>query len=309
MKTTLVKYLLPVLVLGSAQLMANEMKLQSTPVRGNIHLIQGAGGNVAASIGDDGILVVDSFVKGVTDKLTLQLAKLAPDAKLKFLLNTHWHGDHTGGNAQLSAQVPVIAHDNVRERLMNAQKNYFGASPASPKEAWPVLTFNDAMTVHFNGETIQVKHYPGGHTDGDSMVYFVNANVLHMGDDYFQGMYPFVDLTTGGSVVGLAKNIGKVLQQMPEDVVIIPGHGKLSNLKELKAYHQMLKTSIEIVKKGIAEGKSLAQIQHNGLGESLSAFGKGFIPEKSWIEFTYQSIKAEHGHKTVHKHNGSSHHH
>lgn len=309
MKSTISKVVLPILALSAMAVNANQMKLSSAQVRGNVYMIQGAGGNVAASIGNDGIVVVDSFVKGVTTKLIEQLTTLQPKGELKYLLNTHWHGDHTGGNAVLSKQVPVIAHDNVRPRLMVDQKNYFGAKPAAPKEAWPVLTFNDAMTVHFNGETIKLQHYPNGHTDGDSVIYFAKANVLHMGDNYFQGMFPFVDLTTGGSVVGLAQNIGKIIQSMPKDVLIIPGHGKLSNINELKAYHQMLKTSINVVEQGIKQGLTFEQIQQKGLGESVSEYAKGFIPEKDWIAFTYDSIKAQMGLKTAHSHGGRAHHH
>lgn len=290
---------------------AQEVTLKATKLRGNVYMIEGvggfAGGNVAASIGEDGILVVDSLVNGRTEQLTASLTKLAPKGKLKYLLNTHWHGDHSGGNAKLSAQVPVVAHDNVRKRLMHDQKNYFGASPAAPKEAWPVLTFSDSMTFHFNNETVELNHYPNGHTDGDSVIYFKDANVLHLGDDYFKGMYPFVDLTTGGSVLGLAKNIGKIIETMPEDVMIIPGHGALSTLAELKEYHKMLKASIKIVKKAIKDGKSLEQIQQQGLGKALAPFSKGFIPEKDWIGFTYNSIK---GKKVKHAHGaGGKHHH
>lgn len=288
-----------------------EVTLKTTKVRDNIYMIEGvngfAGGNVAASVGTDGILVVDSLLNGKTEQLMESLAKLS-DTKTppRYLLNTHWHGDHTGGNAALSGETPVIAHDNVRKRMMKDQKNYFGASPASPQAAWPVLTFNDQMTLYFNDEVVKLKHYPTGHTDGDSMIYFVKANVLHMGDEYFKGIYPFVDLTTGGSVVGLARNIAKVLNEMPKDVLIIPGHGTLSNLTELKAYHQMLETSIKVVKQGIKQGLSLADIQKKGLGEALASWGKGFIPEKDWISFTHGSITQQfshsHGSSKTHHH-------
>lgn len=313
MKKQFVRYFLPLIALGSFAVMAeDETTLTTMHVRGNVHMIKGGGGNVAASVGADGIVIVDSFLDGVTPKLTKALNELKPQGELKYLLNTHWHGDHTGGNKHLSHQVPVIAHDNVRTRMMSPQENFFGATEASEKSAWPVLTFNDQMTVHFNDETIALKHYPSGHTDGDAMVYFTKANVLHMGDEYFNGMYPFVDLTTGGSVLGLAKNIGKVIKQMPQDVLIIPGHGALSNLEELKAYHKMLKTSIKRVKKGMAEGLSLEQLQAAGLGEALSAYGKGFIPEKVWISFVYDSIRAAKGDKSARAHshdNGDLHRH
>lgn len=305
----------------SSTLLGDEVSLKTTQVSDNIYMISGvngfAGGNVAVSIGIDGILVIDSLVNGRTGQLEASLADIVKgrkgkgrkhsNDKMRYLLNTHWHGDHTGGNAKLSKKVPIIAHDNVRKYLQHDQHNYFGPSPAAPKEAWPVMTFNDQMTLYFNQDTIVLQHYPSGHTDGDAMIYFADAKVLHMGDHYFKGIFPFVDLTTGGNVVGMAKNIEKAIAKMPADVVIIPGHGDIANLTDLKGYSAMLNTSIERVSQEIADGLSLAQIQQKGLGKDMARWGKGFIPEKDWIEFTYLSIKRQgqqHSHKM-----GVTHHH
>ena len=288
-----------------------EVTLKTTKVRNNVYMIEGVngfvGGNVAASVGEDGVLLVDSLLNGRTGQLNQALGKLGA-TKTRYLLNTHWHGDHTGGNAKLSEQAAIIAHDNVRKRLKTDNKNYFGESKAAPESAWPVLTFDSQMTVHFNGDAVKLQHYPNGHTDGDAMIYFKQANVLHMGDEYFNGMFPFVDLSTGGNVVGLAANINRVIEQMPANVLIIPGHGALANMKDLKAYRDMLEYSIKTVEAGISAGMNLTAIQKKGLGEKVSAWGKGFIPEKDWIEFTYQSLKNP-DKSAGHSHGGSRHHH
>jgi glyoxylase-like metal-dependent hydrolase (beta-lactamase superfamily II) len=288
-----------------------ETTLKISKIRNNVYMIEGVngfvGGNVAVSIGEDGVLLVDSLVDGRTGQLNQTLSKLGA-TKTRYLLNTHWHGDHTGGNAKLSEQATIIAHDNVRKYLQQDNKNYFGESKAAPAAAWPVLTFDSQMTVHFNDDVIKLKHYPNGHTNGDAMVYFKKANVLHMGDEFFKGIFPFVDLSTGGSVVGLTANINRVIKQMPADVLIIPGHGTLANIEDLKVYRDMLEHSIKTVKAGIAAGMDLAAIQHKGLGQKMIVWSKGFIPEKDWIEFTYLSLQQQDG-KSGHSHGGKRHHH
>ena len=287
--------------------------LKTSKVRDNIYMIEGAngfaGGNIAVSVGSDGLLMVDALVPGMTDKLKASLKELGK-GKLRYVLNTHWHGDHTGGNQILASTAPVVAHNNVRLRMMKDQENYFGKAPASPKAALPVITYKDKMTFYFNDDTIEVRHYPMGHTDGDSMVYFSNARVLHMGDEYFNGMYPFVDLSTGGSVIGLRDNLAKVLKEIPDDVLIVPGHGPIANKKDLKGYHKMIDRSIKIVEKAMAAKQSLAAIQKTGLGKELAPWGKGFIPEKDWISFVYHSI--QHANDREHTHDaktGHMHHH
>lgn len=283
-----------------------EVTLKTTKVRDNIYMIEGvngfAGGNVAVSVGEDGVLVIDSLLHSMTDKLSASLAKITSNP-VGYLLNTHWHGDHVGGNAKFNGKAAVIAHDNVRKRLKAANKEGLG------KPTWPVLTFNDAMTVHFNGDTIKVQHYPSGHTDGDSIIYFEKANVLHMGDDYFNGIFPYVDLKSGGNAVTLASTIGIIIDKMPKDVKIIPGHGALATLDDLKGYHQMLQSSINTVKQGVKSGKSLAEIKKAGLDKSLAAWGGGFIPEPNWIEAIHLSLKQAGSETSSHDHGDGKHHH
>lgn len=305
--------LLCVMALGVTSKVQAQASVKSSKVTDNIYMLSGVngfvGGNVAVSVGDDGVLLVDSLVSG-RDKELLQALKDIGGGKMRYLLNTHWHGDHTGGNAALSERATVVAHDNVRHYLQHDQNNYFGERKASPAEAWPVLTFDSTMTVHFNDETVKLMHYPNGHTNGDAIVYFKKAGVLHMGDTYFKDIFPFVDLTTGGSVLGLARNIGEIIQSMPKDTIVIPGHGSLSNIEELKGYHQMLLNSIKVVKKAMKAGKSIEQLQKQGLGELFKPWTTGFIAEKDWIVFVYQSIEKSQGkkHHGGHGHSGVHHH-
>lgn len=189
-----------------------DVELKTVHVSGNIYMLEGihgfAGGNIGVSIGDDDILIVDDQFSEMNVKIRAALAKLKP-GQPRFVLNTHWHGDHTGGNINFNTHATIIAHDNVRKRLMEEQSNMFATTPARPKEAWPVITSDESLTIYFNGETIKVLHFPNGHTDGDSVIYFVESNVVHMGDHYFAGMFPFVDIDSGGNVLSFADNIKK----------------------------------------------------------------------------------------------------
>src|SRR4026209_1900451 len=173
----------------------SKVEIKSTKVNGNVYMLEGAGGNIGVSVGADGILIVDDQFAPLADKIRAALKSLG-EGKLKFILNTHWHGDHTGGNASFGPEAPIIAHDNVRRRLATEQKSEFfkRTTPASPKEALPVITFDKSLSVHFNGEEIKVIHFPQGHTDGDSVIFFTSSNVVHLGDDFFAGRFPFVDL-------------------------------------------------------------------------------------------------------------------
>ncbi len=271
----------------------SDIDLKVTQVKGNIYMLEGingfAGGNIGVSVGSDGILIVDDQFAEMSAKIEGALSNLNP-GKLRFILNTHWHGDHTGGNANFSSDVTIIAHNNVRKRLMTEQKNVFGESPAKPREAWPIITFDQSLTVHFNDEAINVLHYPNGHTDGDSVIYFTKSNVVHMGDHFFAGMYPFVDLDSGGNVLNFTENVGAILDALPKDVMIIPGHGPLSTRNDLLEYHQMLKDSIAFVQQNINGGINLGSIQKQGLPKSIKKWEKGFIKEDIWIKLIYESI-------------------
>src|SRR5690242_9404394 len=182
----------------------SKVQIKATKVAGNVYMLEGAGGNIGVSVGADGILIVDDEFAPLADKIRASLKTLG-QGKLKFILNTHWHGDHTGGNVAFGPEATIIAHDNVRKRLATEQKVLGQTTPASPKEALPVITFDQSLSVHFNGEDIRAIHFPHGHTDGDSVIFFSASNVVHLGDDLFAGRFPFVDLDSGGSVEGLKK--------------------------------------------------------------------------------------------------------
>jgi glyoxylase-like metal-dependent hydrolase (beta-lactamase superfamily II) len=268
--------------------------MKATKVAGNVYMLEGAGGNIGVSVGDDGLLIVDDQFAPLADKIRAALKGIA-DKKLHFILNTHWHGDHTGGNVAFGPEATIIAHDNVRKRLATEQKStvFNNTTPPSPKEALPVITFDQTLTVHFNGEEIRAIHYPRGHTDGDSVIFFSASNVVHLGDDFFAGRFPFVDLESGGSVEGLVKNIGELITKIPADAKLIPGHGPISTLDDLKSYHRMLQQTTEIVRGKIKAGKTLDQAKTEGLPAEWAPWGTGFIKTDRWVETIYKSLIAK----------------
>jgi len=293
------KFLLLTVVLvcaisAHAQTDFSKVEIKATKVAGNVYMLQGSGGNIGVSVGDDGLLIVDDQFAPLADKIRAALKGLA-DKKLRFILNTHWHGDHTGGNVAFGPEATIIAHDNVRKRLATEQKSavFNSTTPASPKEALPVITFNDSLSVHFNGEDIRAIHFPHGHTDGDSVIFFSAWNVVHLGDDFFAGRFPFVDLESGGSVEGLVKNIGELIGKIPADAKLIPGHGPISTLDDLKSYHRMLQQTTEIVRGKITAGKTLDQIKTEGLPAEWAPWGTGFIKTDRWVETIYKSLTAK----------------
>ena len=277
-----------------AQTDFSKVEVKATKVAGNVYMLQGAGGNIGVSVGDDGILIVDDQYAPLADKIRAALKGIA-DKKLRFILNTHWHGDHTGGNVVFGPEAPVIAHDNVRKRLSTEQRSevFKSTTPAAPKEALPIITFNQSLTVHFNGEEIRAIHYPQGHTDGDSVIFFTASNVVHLGDDFFAGRFPFVDLESGGSVEGLIKNIGEIIGKIPAGAKLIPGHGPISTIDDLKTYHGMLQQTTEIVRQKIAGGKTLEQVKSEGLPAEWAPWGTGFIKTDRWVETIYKSLTAK----------------
>lgn len=269
----------------------SKVEIKTTRVAGNVYMLQGAGGNIGVSVGDDGILIVDDQYAPLADKIRAALKTLG-EGKLRFVLNTHWHGDHTGSNAQFGREASIIAHTNVRKRLSSEQRNtvFNVTTPPSPKEALPIITFDESLSVHFNGEEIRVVHFPHSHTDGDSVIFFTRANVVHMGDNFFAGRFPFVDVDSGGSVEGMTRNVGEIISKLPADVKIIPGHGPLSSIQDLRLYHSMLTETTAIVRQRIAAGKTLEQIKAEGLPDKWKTWGTGFIKTDFWLETLHRSF-------------------
>ena len=269
----------------------SKVEIKVTKVAGTVYMLEGSGGNIGVSVGPDGILIVDDQFAPLADKIKAALKTLG-EGKLKFVLNTHYHGDHTGGNVVFGPDAPIIAQTNVRKRLSEEQKSRFfnRTTPPSPKEALPVITFDQAVSVFFNGEEIKVIHFPHGHTDGDSVIFFTGSNVVHMGDDFFAGRFPVVDLEAGGDVEGLAKNVGNIISKLPAGVKIIPGHGPLSDVEGLKQLHRMLVETTDIVRKKMKAGKTLEQIKAEGLPEEWKSWGAGYIKTDVWIQLIYNSL-------------------
>ena len=266
----------------------SNVEIKATHVKGNIYMLNGTGGNVGVSLGEDGVLIVDDKFAPLAEKIRAAL-KSVGGGDLKFILNTHWHGDHTGGNVVFGPEAPIIAHTNVRKRLTGELAAAVRNAQPAPKDAWPVVTFDESLSVHFNGEEIKATHLPRGHTDGDSVIFFTQSNVVHMGDHFFAGRFPFVDLGSGGDVEGLKNNIGSIISKLPADMTIIPGHGPISKLDDLKTYHRMLVETTERVQAAMRAGKSLAQIKAEGPADEWKDWGAGFINADRWIETIHRS--------------------
>ena len=266
-----------------------DVEVKTTRVNGSVYMLQGRGGNVAALVGMEGILIVDDDYKAVGEKLAAALKKLG-SASPRFIFNTHWHGDHTEGNNFFGKGSTIIAHTNVRKRL--SQVNTIGGEVVQPYPAyaWPMVTYDVSVAIHINGEEVQAVHYPNGHTDGDTVVFFVKANVVHLGDDFFAGRFPFVDLDSGGSVQGLIKNVAALIQKIPADAKLIPGHGPVSTLEDLRTYHRTIIETSNIVQTGMKRKKTLDEIKRAGLPEKYKEFGSGFIKNDVWIETIYKSF-------------------
>jgi len=276
----------------------SKVQIKVTKVSGNIYMLEGAGGNIAASVGEDGIVIVDDQYAPLADKIAAALKSIGvTDKPVRFVINTHYHGDHTGGNlAFATGGSTVIAQDNVRKRLETGGKAGNGGSmtmdqKAAAKGALPIITFDQDVTVHLNGEDIRALHFPAGHTDGDAIVFFPKANVVHMGDDFVRYGYPFIDVTAGGSVQGMIAACEKVVAVLPPDVKVIPGHGQLSNLEEVRDYITMLKGTSAAVQAAIKSGKTVDQMKKEKILAAWDAKYSGkFINSDLFIETLNNSL-------------------
>ena len=284
----------------------SKVQIKVTQVAGTVYMLEGAGGNIGASVGEDGIVIVDDQYAPLAGKIEAAL-KGVTDKKIRFIINTHYHGDHTGGNAIFQKQAPVIAHENVRKRLEegltagNLGSIKFEAKP-EPKEALPILTFDHDMTVHLNGEDIRAIHFPSGHTDGDSIIFFPKSNVVHMGDDFVRYGFPFLDLGSGGSVEGMIAAMEEVLPKLPSDVKVSPGHGGVSNLDDVRDYLKMLKETRAAVEKGVKSGKTLQQLKQEKVLEPWKKWSGDFITSDVFAETLYNDLTGKRDGKFV-KHN------
>lgn len=255
------------------------VKLESQLLRDNVHMITGAGGNIGVSAGRDGVLMIDDQFAPLAGKIKQKLAAIG-NGQLKYIINTHHHGDHTGANGALNHDnsITIVAHHNVRSRLVSqdVQHNHL-----------PVLTFDASVRYHFNDDIIDVIHMPSGHTDGDSVVYFKKANVLHAGDHFFNQRFPFIDLSSGGSVKGYLNNVNTLIDLIDDNTIIIPGHGILANKADMIGFRDMIRSTLVIVKDGKASGLSLDAVIEKGLGAEWKKWHWSFISEQRWIKTLY----------------------
>jgi glyoxylase-like metal-dependent hydrolase (beta-lactamase superfamily II) len=273
---------------------AEPPSVTTTRIKPALYLLQGRGGNVVASVGGDGVLLVDDDYSQYAPAYDRAVAAIS-DANVRFIVNTHWHGDHTGSNEYWGKKDAVIvAHDNVRQRLSTLQVNKFlgRETPPSDPAAWPLVSYGDSMALHLNGNSIELQHYPRGHTDGDTVVFFTTDNVVHMGDHFFKDRFPFVDIGSGGNAAGFTDNVKAVLAKVDANTVIVPGHGSLANRADLQRYYQMLVETRAEVGAMKSSGMNLQQVQQRGLDSRWDAWGSGFINEEKWISFLYASFES-----------------
>ena len=291
------RYLLSALLASAtlplfAQQNFDKVTIQTTKVAGNVYMLTGAGGNIGVSVGDDGVVIVDDQFAPLAPKIKAALAAITKQP-LRFVLNTHYHGDHTGGNEVFGREAPIIAHHNVRKRLASGSKAPGRETPPAPHGALPVLTFDSNLSLHLNGEEIRVIHLPQGHTDGDSVIHFSRSNVVHMGDNFFNGMFPFVDRAGGGTVRGLIAGVDRVLTTIPDDVRIIPGHGPLADKAALRRYSEMLVATYETVEAAVRAGRTLEQMKADKILGPWESWTWSFIPTESFLTTLHAEISGE----------------
>jgi cyclase len=272
----------------------SKVEIRVSRVAGNVYLLKGAGGNIGFSAGDDGIVLIDDQFAPLAERIQAALRTIS-DKPLRFVINTHYHFDHIDGNAAMQKEAPVIAHHNVRRRLES------GGNPGNlaslrqemrpvAREALPILTFSHEVSLHLNGEEIQVLHYPGGHTDGDSMIFFPQSNVVHMGDNFVTYGFPFIDLAGGGSVAGMIAACESVIARLPADVKIIPGHGAVSNPGDLRKFVAMLQETRGLAQKAVEAGQSLEQMAQEQLLKDWEQWSGDFISTQVFLETLYNDL-------------------
>ena len=269
---------------------AQEVEMIAEHVAGPVHMITGQGGNLGASVGADGVLLIDDQFARLAPKIRASLDELAEAASLdsgapRFLINTHHHPDHTGGNADFGVTATILAHENVRTRLLGS-----GRGGSMAPEGLPVITFADGLSVHFNGEELRLLHLPAGHTDGDTVIFFSESNVVHMGDLMFNGRFPYVDIDSGGSVAGYIANIERVLEATDADTRFIPGHGALADRADLEALAATLKDVVRLVREAHGRGESAEDMKGAGLLAKYEAWGEGFITAGRMIDTVLREL-------------------
>ncbi len=271
----------------------SKIEIKAEKVAGNVYMLYGvggfAGGNIGVSVGPDGTVLVDAQFEPLVPKIEAALKGIAPKP-VRVVLNTHYHGDHTHGNKVFGRTATILAHENVRKRM--AEDTSFDNQPntSAPPHALPIITFSERATVHLNGEDIRGIHTPHAHTDGDTVVYFTQSNVIHMGDNFFNGMFPYIDLDGGGSVKGYIAATRQVLREAKADVKIIPGHGTLATPDDLKKFLAMIQDSVAIVRRGVRAGRTLEQLKRRKVLAKYDAWSWQFITTDRFLETLYKDL-------------------
>ena len=267
-----------------------EIKIKTTKLSEQVFMLKGSGGNIGLFIGEDAVFMIDDQFAPLTPKI-LEAIKSITSKPVNYLLNTHWHGDHTGGNLNMHKEgALILAHNNVRKRMSVDQVIRGRTKKASPKEALPVITFTEDMMMHINNDDIFISHIHEAHTDGDALVYFTKNNVLHTGDAYFQGKFPYIDLSSGGSINGYINGIQKMILLIDDETKVLPGHGNISNKKELIVYKEMLITLKSIIQLEIDKGKTLEEVKTNKeITKDYTSFS-GWITEEKIRIAIYKSL-------------------
>jgi cyclase len=270
---------------------AQAPSLTLAPVAGPVSVVQGGGGNIGVVADPAGLVLIDAMEQRVADSLRNAIADVPGSSHIRLVVNTHWHADHTDGNRALGAGTVIVAHEHVRELLSKDQTLLGQTRRALPAEALPTITYSDRLTLFAGGETIRLVHYPRAHTDGDTVVFIDGPKVVHMGDMFFNGMFPFLDVANGGDIDNWGRQLDEILAGLPPDAKLIPGHGPVCGLAELKAFRQMLGDSADVVRAGMKAGKTLEQIQAAGLPPRFEPWTKGFLTTGRWIELVYRSLE------------------
>ncbi len=268
-----------------------EVKIEPIKLTDQLYVLKGKGGNIGLFIGQDGVFMIDDQFAPLTPKILIAIKKIT-SKPIKYLINTHWHGDHTGGNENIEKEgALIVAHNNVRKRMSVDQVVRGKTKKASPESALPVITFTDDMMMYFNNDDVLITHIHNAHTDGDAIIYFTKNNVLHMGDTYFQGKFPYIDLASGGSINGYIDGIEKAILLSNEETKIIPGHGNVAKRSDLKSYLKMLNAIKSNIQKEIDNKATLQEVLVNkAITEGYKSFN-GWINEEKIKTAIYKSLK------------------
>jgi len=271
----------------------SQVQIEPVKVAEGIYMLKGSGGNVGLLTGPDGAFLIDDQFAPLSEKILAAVRSLTPEP-LRFVVNTHWHGDHTGGNENMGeAGAILVAHENVRRRMSEEHFNatFNRTTPPSPPDALPVVTFADAVTFHWNGQTVRVFHVAPAHTDGDSIIQFVEADVFHMGDTLFNGSYPYIDVSSGGRMGGMITATERVLKIASDKTRLIPGHGPLGTKADLQAYHDVLETIRDRVATLKAQGKTKQEIvEAKPTAEFDARWASDFMKPDDWVGLVYDSM-------------------